>query len=325
MFRIATAAVLAALSLASPAGAQTWPTRPITMIVPFSAGGPIDVLARVLQPGLSEKLGEQVVVENVGGAGGMTGGSRLAHAAPDGYTIGIGNQATHTFSQVRYKKPLYAAMTDFSPVGLLVANSKVLVVRKDLPVNNLKEFIAYAKANESKMQYGSAGGGSATHIACVLLTQKIGAPKITHVPYRGTALAMQDLIAGRIDFLCDITSTSLPQITNGRIKAIAVLKTTRSPVLPDVPTALEQGLVDVDADGWNGFFVPKGTPDAIVRKLHAVTQEVLVLPAVQKRLKELGLDVPPEAERSPAFLAKLVKQELDKWGPPIRAAGLSGQ
>jgi tripartite-type tricarboxylate transporter receptor subunit TctC len=325
MLRFVTAAALAVLMVAGVVHAQDWPNRPVTMIVPFAAGGPIDVLARVLQPGLSEKLGEQVIIENVGGAGGMTGGNRLARAAPDGYTIGIGNQATHTFSQIRYKKPLYDATTDFTPVGLLVANSKVLVTRKDLPVNNLKEFIAYAKANEGKMQYGSAGGGSATHIACVLLTQKMAAPNITHVPYRGTALAMQDLTAGRIDFLCDITSTSVPQIASGRIKAIAVLKTTRSPVLPDVPTALEQGLADVDADGWNGFFVPKGTPDAIVDKLYAVTQEVLALPAVQKRFKELGLDVPADAERSPEFLAKLVRQELDKWGPPIRAAGLAGQ
>jgi tripartite-type tricarboxylate transporter receptor subunit TctC len=325
MQRIAVTIALAVLLLAGAAHAQQWPTRPVTLIVPFAAGGPIDVLARVLQPGMSEKLGQQVVIENIGGAGGMTGEARLARAAPDGYTAAIGNQATHVFSQLLYKKPLYDAVTDFAPVGLIVGNSKVLVVRNDLPANNIKEFVAYAKANQDKMQYGSAGGGSATHVACVLLTQKMGAPNITHVPYRGTALAMQDLTAGRIDFVCDVTSTAVPQITSGRVKALAMLSLRRSPVLPNLATALEQGLADVDADGWNGFFFPKGTPEAIVRKLHAVTGEVLDTPAVQQRLQSLGLELPAKTERSPEFLAKLVKLELEKWAPPIKAAGLGGK
>ena len=325
MPRIAVTLALAVLTLATGAQAQNWPTRPVTLIVPFAPGGPIDVLARVLQPGLSERLGQQIVIENIGGAGGMTGESRLARAAPDGYTFAIGNQATHTFSQLLYKKPLYDAVNDFTPAGLIVGNSKVLVVRNDLPVNSLKEFIAYAKANQDKMQYGSAGGGSATHIACVLLTQKLGAPRITHVPYRGTALAMQDLTAGRIDFLCDVTSTALPQITGGRIKAVAMLAVKRSPVLPSLATALEQGLADVDADGWNGFFFPKGTPASIVDKVNAVTGVILDTPAVQKRLQGLGLELPSPAERTPEHLAKLVKLELEKWGPPIAAAGLGGK
>lgn len=323
MPRIATIAALAAvMAAASPAAAQEWPTRPVTMIVPFAAGGPIDTLARIMTPGLSKEFGQQVIVEDIGGAGGMTGDSRLARAEPDGYTFGVGNQGTHIFSQYLYKKPLYNPFTDFAPIGLVVGNSKVLVVRNSLPVNNLAEFIAYAKKNETKMQYGSAGGGSATHVACVLLTSKMGTPKITHVPYRGTALAMQDLIAGRIDFLCDITSTALPQIKGGRVKPIAMLAKRRSPVLPDLPTALEQGLAGVDAEGWNGFFAPLHTPPAIIAKINAATSKVLDDPAVHQRLLSLGLEVPAKDERSPEYLTKLVKDEMAKWGPVMKAAGI---
>jgi tripartite-type tricarboxylate transporter receptor subunit TctC len=295
------------------------------MVVPFAAGGPIDTLARVLQPGLSEQLGQQVVIENVGGAGGMTGAARVARAEPDGYTFGFGNQGTHVFSQFLYKKPLYDPGTDFTPIGLVVGNSKVLVTRKDLPASNIPEFIAYARKNEAAMQYGSGGGGSATHIACVLLTSKIGAPKITHVPYRGVALAMQDLIAGRIDFMCDVTSTSLAQINDGRIKPIATLKATRSPVLPNLPTALEQGLADVDADGWNAFIGPRNLPTAIVARINAATGKLLDDPVVSRRLLDLGLEVPPKEERSPEYLTRLVRTEMEKWGPPIQAAGVGAR
>jgi tripartite-type tricarboxylate transporter receptor subunit TctC len=325
MPRLVAALVLAALTFVSATQAQQWPTRPITLIVPFAAGGPIDTLARVLQPGLSEQLGQQVVIETVGGAGGMNGAARVARSEPDGYTFGIGNQGTHVFSQFLYKKPLYDPATDFSPIGLIVGNSKVLVVRKDLPVSNMQEFIAYARNNETTMQYGSGGGGSATHIACVLLTSKIGTPKITHVPYRGVALAMQDLRAGRIDFLCDVTSTALPQINAGTVKAIATLKTTRSPVLPNLPTALEQGLAGVDADGWNAFIAPRNTPPTVVAKINAATGRLLDDPAVSARLLGLGLEVPPKEERSPEYLTRLVKEEMEKWGPPIKAAGIGAK
>jgi tripartite-type tricarboxylate transporter receptor subunit TctC len=320
MPRIAVTLALAVLTLAGAAHAQQWPSRPITMIVPFAAGGPIDVLARILAPGLGEQLGQTIVVENVGGAGGMNGAARVARATPDGYTFGFGNQGTHVFSQFLYKKPLYNPETDFEPIGLVVGNSKVLVVRKDLPVNNMKEFVAYAKKNEAKMQYGSGGGGSATHIACVLLTDKIGAPKITHVPYRGVALAIQDITAGRIDFLCDITSTAQPHIAGGRTKAIAMLRKTRSPALPNVPTALEQGYPGVDADGWNAFIAPRGTPKEIIAKINAATDKLLDDPAINKRLTSLGLEVPPKNERSPEYLTQLAKDEMAKWGPPIKAA-----
>jgi tripartite-type tricarboxylate transporter receptor subunit TctC len=322
MIRSLLAMALALAALEGPAAAQEWPTRPVTLVVPFAAGGPIDVVARLVAPHLGEALGQTVIVENIGGAGGMTGASRVAKSSPDGYTFVFGNQGTHTYSQLLYKKPLYNAVNEFTPVGLLVGNTKVLTVRKDLPVGSLQEFIAYAKANQDKMQYGSAGGGSATHIACVLLNDKIGT-KITHVPYRGAGPALQDLVAGRIDFTCEVISTALSQIKSGTIKALASLSMERTPVLPDLPTALELGLPGVDAEGWNGFFFPQGTPDAIVRKLNAATQKALGAPPVIKRLGELGLNMPKPDQRSPEFLSKLVLTELHKWGPPMKASGLS--
>jgi tripartite-type tricarboxylate transporter receptor subunit TctC len=312
------------LAVPLAAVAQDWPTRPPTVVVPFAAGGPIDVVARIIAPRMSELIGQQLVVDNVPGAGGMVGAARVARANPDGYTVLLGNQATHTFSQFLYKKPLYNAAAEFAAGGLLVSNSKVLVVRKDLPVNTLAEFIAYAKANAAKMQYGSAGGGSATHIACVLLNARIGVA-ITHVPYRGTGPAMQDLVAGRIDFMCDVVSTALAQIRGETVKALATLSNARASVLPNLPTAREQGLADVDADGWNGFFFPKDTPAAIIRRVHAASSETLDTPAVRKRIEDLGLFVPPPNERGPDFLARLVASELDKWGPPIKAAGISAE
>ena len=197
-------------------------------------------------------------------------------------------------------------------------------MRKDLPAKTLAEFIAYAKANQAKMQYGSAGGGSATHIACVLLNARMGVD-ITHVPYRGTGPAMQDLMAGRIDFMCDVVSTALPQIRAETVQAIATMSNARSSVLPSLPTAREQGLADVDADGWNGFFFPKETPAAIIRRVNAATVEALNSPAVRRRIEDLGLFIPPPNELDSDFLARLVLSELDKWGPPIKAAGVSAE
>jgi tripartite-type tricarboxylate transporter receptor subunit TctC len=312
------------LVLAGNARAQDWPARPITVVVPFAAGGPIDVVARLIGPRMSELLGQQLVVDNAPGAGGMVGASRVAKAAPDGYTLLLGNQATHTFSQFIYKRPLYNGATDFAPGGLIVSNTKVLVVRKDLPVDTLVEFVAYAKANQAQMQFGSGGGGSATHITCVLLNARMGT-SITHVPYRGAAPALQDLVAGRIDFMCDVVSTALAQIRAGTVKAIAMLTTQRSSVLPALPTALEQGLDGVDSDGWNGFFFPKDTPPAIIRRVNAATSDTLDTPAVRTRIEELGLSTPTPQERSSDFLARLVLSELEKWGPPIKAAGVSAE
>jgi tripartite-type tricarboxylate transporter receptor subunit TctC len=307
-----------------PAQAQDWPSRPLTMVVPFPAGGPVDLVARTISQRLSEKLGHQVIVENVGGAGGMNGAARVARAAPDGYAFVFGTQGSHTFSQMLYKKPLYDAVADFTPVMVVVENAKVLLTRKDFPAKSLPEFISYAKANEKKMQFGSAGTGSATHVACVLLNNTIGVD-ITHVPYRGTAPAMQDIVAGRIDYICEITSTGSPHVRAGTVKAIATLSMARASVFPELPTAHEQNLKGFDADGWNAFFYPKGTPDAIVRKLAGVTSEVLDIPDVRARLEKAGLVVPPPERRTPEHLFKLVRSELVKWGPPVKAAGVIPQ
>jgi tripartite-type tricarboxylate transporter receptor subunit TctC len=262
MVRMPVAAALA-LVLASihPAGAQEWPARTLTMVVPFPAGGPIDVVGRILAPPMAEILGQQIIIENVGGAGGSTGSSRVAKAAPDGYQFLIGNSGTHTYSQLLTKKPPYDAVADFAPVAVFVENSKVLTTRKDLPADTLPEFIAYAKANQATMQYGSAGAGSATHMTCVLLNAAIGVD-VTHVPYRGTGPAMQDLMGGRIDYICDVISTALPLIRSNSIKPIALLSPRRNAVLPEVATADEQGLAGFDADAWNAFFLPRGTPRA---------------------------------------------------------------
>ena len=302
--------------------AQSWPTRPVTMVVPYPAGGPLDTVARILAPRMSELLGYQIIIENIGGAGGMTGSARVAKAAPDGYQMLMGNSGTHSYNQTFYKKPLYNAATDFEPVALVATAPKVLVARKDFPANTLAEFIAYVKANHATLQFGSAGAGSANHITCVLLNSAIGV-NIAHVPYRGAGPAMQDLLGGRIDYMCDVISTSRAQIEDGTIKPLAMLTLHRNEVLPNLATANEQGLKDFEADTWNAIFLPKGTPSAIVRRLAQAASEALDTPRVRQRLLELGLIVPPVAERTPEYLATLVPAEIEKWAAPIRAAGIS--
>jgi tripartite-type tricarboxylate transporter receptor subunit TctC len=244
MLRLILIALLAVS--ASPIKADTWPSRPVTMVVPFATGGPMDTVARILQSALSDALQQQVIVENIGGAGGMIGAARVAKAAPDGYQFVLGNVGTHAVSQTLYKKPFYNSMTDFTPVVLIADLSLVMVVRKDLPVNNLQEFIAYAKANQKTMQFASAGAGSAIHLGCALLNARIGVD-VTHVPYRGGAPAMQDLVAQRVDYLCIDTPVAVPQIESGAIKPIAILSHGRSPSLPNLASAHEQGLTDFEA------------------------------------------------------------------------------
>jgi tripartite-type tricarboxylate transporter receptor subunit TctC len=315
---------LAALTVVStgPVLAEDFPTRTLTMINPFAAGGPNDVPARLFAQRMGEVLGQTVIVENIGGAGGMTGSARVAKAAPDGYVFLYGNAGTHTFSQLLYRKPLYNAVTDFAPVAVMVENSKVLVARKDFPVDTLKDFIPYAKANQAKMQFGSAGAGSATHMACVLLNTAIGI-EVTHIPYRGTALAMQDLMGGRIDYVCDVISTALPHIRNKSAKALALLSPQRNAVLPDLATAQEQGLPGFDTDAWNAFFLPRGTPEPVVRRLAKATSDALDMPWMRERLEGLGLNAPPPERRTPDYLAKLVPSEITKWAAPVKAAGIA--
>ena len=271
---------------------------------------------------MGEILGQQVVVENVGGAGGMTGSKRVADAAPDGYTFVLGTVGTHAQSQAMYKKPLYNAATDFTPVALVAEVPIVLITRKDLPVNNLKEFIAYAKANQSHMQYGSAGAGSATHLGCVLLIYLIGVD-ITHVPYRGTGPAMQDLQGGRIDYLCEVVSTAKPQIDGGTVKPIAIMTKERSSALPNVPTGLEQGTPNLEAYTWNAIFLPKDAPADVVKKLNDATVQAMKTPAVRERLEGLGAVIVPEDRATPEYLGQFVKSEIEKWAGPIKASGVT--
>src|SRR6059058_6185742 len=323
MFRnVSLAAISLWLAATGAALAQAYPSKPVTMIIPFAAGGPTDVLGRVMAQRMSELLGQQVVVENVGGAGGMTGSKRVADAAPDGYTFVLGTVGTHAQGQTLYKRPLYNAAADFTPVALIAEVPIVLITRKDLPVSNLQQFISYAKANQTKMQYGSAGAGSATHLGCVLLNYLIGVD-ITHIPYRGTGPAMQDLQGGRIDYLCEVVSTAKPQIDGGTVKAIAIMTKERSKALPDVPTGIEQGTPNLEAYTWNAIFLPKGAPADIVKKLNDAAVQAMKTPSVRERLEALGAVVVPEERATPEYLGQYVKSEIDKWAAPIKASGVT--
>jgi tripartite-type tricarboxylate transporter receptor subunit TctC len=316
------AGALAGLLAGGPVAAQDWPTRPLTLVVPFSPGGGVDASARVQAQRMSELLGQPIVVENLGAAAGMAGGQRVANAAPDGYTFLIGNTGTHAYNQSLYKKPLYNAASDFQPVGLMTESPRILIARKDLPVNSLQEFVAYAKKNQSKMQYGSAGVGSGTHLPCALLNMAMGVD-ITHIPYRGAGPVMQDLIGGRLDYMCDTIQTGAAQANSGTVKGIAVLSSKRVPIIPDLPTSGEQGLPGVEATVWNAFFVPKGTPDPIVRKLNQAMRDTLDDPVIRKRLEAFGLEIVPPEQRTPEYLAKFVPEEIARWGKVIKAAGIS--
>jgi tripartite-type tricarboxylate transporter receptor subunit TctC len=321
LFRKLAIALAAILLCLAPAVAQDWPVRPVTLVVPFAAGGPIDTIGRILATRLAELLGQQVIVENVGGAGGMTGTARVAKATPDGYQVVLGNVGTHAGNQTLYRHPLYNAATDFAPVILVVELPLVLVARKDLPADDLPGFLAYAKANQATMQFGSGGAGSATHLACALLNAAAGI-EVTHVPYRGGAPAMQDLIAGRIDYLCVDTPVALPQIESKTVKPIAVLTRGRSPSLPALAPAHEQGLADFAATNWAGLFLPKDTPAPIIAKLHDATVAAMETPSVQAQMKKVGADLVAPERRSPAHLQRFVETEIEKWAGPIKASGL---
>jgi tripartite-type tricarboxylate transporter receptor subunit TctC len=319
--KLLPAALAALLAAAGTAGAETFPSHPMTMIIPFAAGGPTDVLGRVVGARMSEVLGQQVVIENVGGAGGMTGSKRVATSTPDGYTFVLGTVGTHAQNQTLYKKPAYDSVKDFTPVALIADVPIILIVKKDLPVKDFKEFVAYAKANQGKMSFGSAGAGSATHLGCVVLNTALGV-NITHVPYRGTGPAMQDLQAGRIDYLCEIITTAKPQVDGGTVKALAVMSPKRSAVLPDLPTAAEQG-TPVEAYTWNAIFAPKGTPADVVKKLNEAVVQAMDTPAVRDRLTGLGANLVAPDRRTPEYLAKFVDSEITKWAAPIKASGAS--
>ncbi|MEW6449281.1 MAG: tripartite tricarboxylate transporter substrate binding protein [Pseudomonadota bacterium] len=328
MTRLAAAfAVLLAgcsIAAAQSSSKDTWPNRPVTLVVPLAAGGGSDGLIRVVTPRLSEILGQSVIVENVGGAGGMIGASRVSKATPDGYQMLLGTSGTQATNQSIYAKPLYDAATDFTPVGLIFEVPQVLLVKKDLPVNNLKEFTAYAKANQGTMQFGSSGAGGTGHLGCLLLNTKLGVD-VTHVPYRGGGPAMQDLVAGRIDYQCALANLAMPQIEGKNVKAIAVLTPERSPLMPNISSLGEQGLPDFDASAWNVIVLPKDTPRDIADKLHKAMFEALDTPAVRDRLNQMGATVVPKERRSSAYLQKWTEAEIAKWAETIKAAGIVPQ
>lgn len=315
---------LAAASALCPARAQGWPTRPVTMVIPFAAGSGSDVVGRILAAHLSAVLGQQVIVEDVAGAGGMIGTSRVAKATPDGYQFLLGTTSTHAQNQSLFKHPLYDSATDFAPVALVVDVPQILIARKELPVSDLREFISYARANQSKMQYGSAGVGSGSHLACLLLNAAIKIT-VTHVPYRNSAQAMQDLIADQIDYFCPLSSSAIPQINSKTVKPIATLTADRLPNLPTLATLQEQGVKDFDADSWQAVFAPKETPSTIVQKLHDAFVATLETPAVRRRLNEVGADVVAPERRSQDYLQRLVLSDTAKWAAVIKAAGISAE
>jgi tripartite-type tricarboxylate transporter receptor subunit TctC len=307
--------------LAASAIAQDWPTRPITLVVPFAPGGGVDSSARLQAAVMSEVLGQTIVVENVGAAAGTVGSGRVAKAAPDGYTFLIGNSGTHVYSQSLYKKKPYDSIADFEPVGIVTESPRLLVARKGLPVNNLQELVAYMKANQSKMQYGSAGVGSGTHLPCALLNFTLGV-SITMVPYRGENPSLSDVIADRIDYMCTTIQSGAVQAKQGTVKGIAVMAPRRASIIPDLATTGEQGLPGVEATVWNGFFFPKGTPKAIVDKMHDAVEKTVARPEIRQKMESLGLEILPPEQRTPAYMAKFLPQDIERWGKVIKAAGI---
>jgi tripartite-type tricarboxylate transporter receptor subunit TctC len=313
--------VIAATLLPVAAQAQTYPTRPITMIVPFAAGGAFDVVGRIIAVRMSELLGQPVLVENVTGAGGIIGVNRVIAAKPDGYTLLLGTTGTHAYNQTIYKKRRYDAINDFTPVALFSEQPMVLETRKDLAASTLAEFIALLKANGPKMQFGSAGAGSTTHLACALINAKVGV-NVTHVPYRGAGPAANDLIGGQIDYLCGNLGGAAPLIASKQVKALALLSRERSPLMPDLPTAHEQGLTDFDVTTWTALFLPKGAPRAIVDKLNEVAHATMDTPVIKSRMLDIGVTGIAPERRSPEYLAKFVAEEVARWEDPIKSGGL---
>jgi len=315
--------LIAALVSCGTARAQDWPARPITMVVPYAAGGPTDVVGRLFAQQIGEIVGRQIVVENVPGAGGMTGANRVARATPDGYQFLFGGSGNLVYNQALYKKPLFDSVADFTPVALLTEQSLVLVVRKDLPVSNLPDFARHVKTNTA-VSFGSAGAGSSTHLGCVMLNLAIGA-NATHVPYRSIVAAHQDMIGGRIDYICDFILTASPHIGAGAVKAIAILSPSRSSILPEIPTAGEQDVANLDTANWYGLFLPKGAPPSIVRRLHDTAVAALDAPAMRDRLRNLGVEAVALDRRSPDYLARFLRDDIAKWTAPIRASGVTAE
>ncbi|MBO0751620.1 MAG: tripartite tricarboxylate transporter substrate binding protein BugD [Bradyrhizobiaceae bacterium] len=311
----------ASLVLAAVVGAeaQDYPRRSITVVAPFAAGGPADITARVVADILSRHLGQNAVVENVGGAGGTIGAQRVARANPDGHTLLSGHLGTNAVAPMFYPSPGYDPQKDFEPISLTAEYPEVLVTRKDFPASDFKAFVAYAKANEDRLNMGHAGVGSVSYIGCLLLSAAMGV-KPTMVPFTGTAPMVNAIVAGQIDYGCDPVLGPIGQIRAGNVKALAVAAKARSPLLPDVPTSHEQGMPAFDCAPFYGMFAPKGTPRAVIDKIAAAISDGLSEEAVERRMAELGASVPQPARRGPEPLAGVVASEIARFAPIIKNA-----
>jgi tripartite-type tricarboxylate transporter receptor subunit TctC len=319
LLRIAVGCVLLWGGIAA-APAQVYPSRPITMVVPFAAGGPVDTVARILSEPMRATLGQSIIVENVTGAAGSIGVGRVARAAPDGYTLSIGHWSTHVVNGAIYPLP-YDLLRDLEPIVLLPSNPMIVVSKNAVPAKNLNEFVGWIKANEGKVSAGTAGAGSATHVAGVYF-QNVTGTRFQFVPYRGTGPALQDLVAGQIDFIVDQASNSLQHVRDGKIRAYAVTASARLPSAPDIPTVAEAGLPSLDISVWYGLWAPKDTPKEIIAKLNNAAVQALSEPTVRQRFAELGLDIPPRDRLTPEALAAYQKAEIEKWWPVIRGANI---
>jgi putative tricarboxylic transport membrane protein len=315
----------AALAVAATsAAAQSYPTRPVTVIVPFAAGGPTDIITRIVGEHFSRTLGQQFIVENVAGAGGTTGIARGAQAKADGYTIMMGHMGTHGAAPALYPNLKYDPTKDFAPIGLAASTPVLIVARKDFPAADLKEFVAKAKDTSTRISQAHAGVGSVSFTSCTLLNSILGVKHHRIVAYRGTGPALNDMVGGQVDYMCDQIVNLAEQIRGGAIKAYAIATEQRSPALPDIPTTKEAGLPEYQVTAWNALFAPKGTPKEIVTQLNGTLSKGLDDAATRKRLLELGSVLPEGPARSPEALAELVKSEVARWTPILQAAGARG-
>ncbi len=320
MFRRTFIGLAAGLML-STASLAAYPERPITLMVAFAAGGPTDVIARIVAEDMSKTLGQQIVVENTAGAGGTTATAKAAGAAADGYTLIMGQMGTHAAAPSLYGSLKYNPVTDFTPVGIAGITPILIVAKKDFPANNLAELIAYVKANPDKINQANAGVGSISFTTCVLFRSVAGIPKINEVAYKGTGPALNDLVAGQVDFMCDQITHLAPQITAGNVKGLAIATAERSPALPDVPTTTEAGLPDFQISGWNGIFGPKDMPADIQTALATALDKALSNPDVAKKLTDLGTVIPNAEQRSPAGLAATLARDIKLLEGPLKASG----
>jgi tripartite-type tricarboxylate transporter receptor subunit TctC len=323
MRKLLLAVAFAALTGIAGADAQTYPSRPITMVVPYSAGGPTDTIARLMAERMRGPLGQMVIVENVTGAAGTIGVGRVARAAPDGYTISVGHWGTHVVNGAIYALQ-YDVLNDFEPVSLIATNPQIIVARKAMPAKDLQELVAWLKANSAKATQGTAGHGSGSHVSGAYL-QSITGARFQFVPYRGAGPAMQDLVAGQIDIMIDQAANSLPQVRAGTIKAYAVTDRSRLAAAPDIPTVDEAGVPGLHISIWHALWMPKGTPKDVITRINAAVVEALADANTRRRLADLGQELPPPEQQNPQALAAFHKAEVEKWWPIIKAANIKGE